>query len=189
MLHGRAIVIAALLMSLGCSAGLRETGPPTADTPLPHASEGGVLPIEAFNFLAASAVDSCAVCARELRDDAFSILDHAFRPGRIVRSDGPRSFLRGASGANEIILSSWQGEDPRLTFRFHTIGDHLIGIAETELTDETIADRCRSLPEGASFDGVIEIVPFAYGDGAAYLYSPASRHLQVQCRIVAIDSE
>ena len=67
--------------------------------------------------------------------------------------------------------------------------DRLVGIAETDLTDRTIADRCLSFPEGAFFNGAVKIIPFAYGDGAAWLYYPSNNHLQVHCRIVQIADE
>jgi hypothetical protein len=189
MMHVRAILIAALLLLVDCSAGPKDAQPPNGGARLPESTGGAVPPVEAFALLAKSATDSCAVCARELKEDAFHILDDAFRPGRIVRSDGSRRFLRGTGGANEFILSSWQHSDPRFSFRFHTLGERLIGIAEEDLTKASIADRFRSISEEAVFDGAIEVIPFAYGDGAAYLYFPSSKHLQVHCRIIEIKVE
>ncbi len=188
-MKGKAVLIFALLLTAACSAGPKERRPPDAGAPFPNVIDDDLLPIEAFALLTESAADSCAVCARELREKAFRILDDSFRPGRIVRSDESSRFVRVAGGAHELILSSWPRSDPWFTFRFHTTDDRLVGIAETDLTDRTIADRCLSFPEGAFFHGAVKIIPFAYGDGAAWLYYPSNNHLQVHCRIVQIAGE
>lgn len=185
-MKGRAILVPALVLTIACASGPRERRPLDAAALVPGVNGGDVLPVEAFALLTESATDSCAVCARELREKAFRMLDESFRPGRFVRSDASRRFLRVAGGANELILSSWPGGNPWLTFRFHTADDRLVGIAGADLTNRTIADRCLSNREGAFFHGTIEIVPFAYGDGAAWLYYPSNNHLQIHCRIVEI---
>jgi hypothetical protein len=188
--------ILSILLILGC-ASARDRGPA-----MPVGGDDGdggpsgesavyltALPVGAFELLAESAADSCAVCARELKTKAFVILDDHLRPGAIVETDSLRHFVRTDGGENELSLTSHSGNDPRLTFRFHTAENHLVGIAESDWTDESIAERFRSFPSGAAFHGALEIVEFTYGDGPTYLSFAPTNHLQVHCRIMEIAGE
>ncbi len=148
-----------------------------------------LLPVGALDYFAESVDESCAVCVRELLAKAFEEIDNYYSPGTIVRSDSTTKFIRAAGGDNELMLTSHTGDRPRLTFRFHTSENHLIGIAESDLTDFRLSAIVSIAPENAEFSGAIEIVRFAYGDGPAYLYSSTSHHLQVHCRILELDQE
>jgi len=145
--------------------------------------------MEALDLLSKSAADSCSACARDFRRQAFRILEERFRPGAVVRSDSLSRFARVRGGENELMVASESPRDPMLTFRFHTAVNHLVGIAESDLTDEVLADRCRSLPEGAGFPGAIEIVPFTYGDGPTFLYQSSIHRVVVHCKILEIAGE
>lgn len=141
---------------------------------------------EAFDLLAKSMTDSCSACAREFRRHAFERLGERFPPGLVVRSDSLSRFLRADQGENELILTSQPEGAPRLSFRFHTAANRLVGIADTDMTDEGLADWCRSAPAGAAFDGELEIVAFAYGDGPTFLYHASSNTIELQCRVLAV---
>ena len=147
------------------------------------------LPGAAFELLAESAADSCAICARDLRMRAFRILEERFRPGSILRSDPRIRFTMAPGSTNELMLTSHVGGDPALTFRFHTEKDHLVGISESDWTEESLAGLYRTAPDGAEFQGAIEIVPFDYGDGPTFVCVASSGRVQVQCRIVEIEPE
>jgi hypothetical protein len=149
----------------------------------------------AFELLARSADDSCASCARDHQRSAFEVLEERFPPGKIVRSDSLLSFQRAPQSDDELILvwgaadgstwSTWRARH-RLTLQFHTAEDHLVGIAEADMTDEGLALLCRSTPDSVALHGALEIVPFAYGDGPSFLFTPSAQRIQIQCRILEL---
>lgn len=144
------------------------------------------LPAEAYDLLARSAADSCSVCARDLRTRAFRILEERFPPGAIMRSDSLHWFASAPDGASTLRVAPGDGSTSKLAFRFHTLDDRLVGIADLSLTDARVAARCRAAPASTTLGGAIEIVPFAYGDGATFLYQALRVSIEVQCRIVEI---
>jgi hypothetical protein len=137
--------------------------------------------------LAKSAADSCSICAKKLRTQAFGLLEDQYPPGTIVMSDSTRSFVRAPGGASELMLADGGRGDPRLTFRFHTAEDRLVGISEADLTEASVADRCRAAPEGARIQGALEVVPFEYGDGPTFLYHVLSNRIEIQCKVLQAD--
>ncbi|MFN0149217.1 MAG: hypothetical protein ACKVU1_00730 [bacterium] len=141
---------------------------------------------DAFDLLAKSMIDSCSACAREFRRHAFERLEERFPPGLVVRSDSTSRFLRADEAQNELRLTSPPEGAPRLSFRFHTAADRLVGIADSDMTDEGLADWCRSTPAGTAFGGELEIIPFAYGDGPTFLYHASSNTIELQCRVLAV---
>jgi len=186
----------AILLIVACSASSRGSRQPVPDSrqhaaPVeqsliqPGDRDDG-LPTEAFELLTKSTTDSCSVCARDFRKQAFRILEERFRPGVVVRNDSLNWFARAPGSENELIVASQFRGDPKLTFRFHTAEDHLVGISESNMTDESLADRCRSAPAGSIFQGAIEIVPFAYGDGPTFLYRASNNSIQVHCKVLDI---
>jgi hypothetical protein len=161
------------------------------ETDAPHGSGGpgdlGVeFPSEALDLLARSTRDSCAICAERHRKEAFDQLDVVFRAGRILTSTLESRFVRVAGGEDELALTSYSRPEPKLTFRFHSASSHLVGIAEGDLTEEVITRRLLSAAEDARYQGAIEIVPYAYGDRATYLYSSSRNRLQIQCKILRL---
>jgi len=146
------------------------------------------LPAEAFATLARSLSDSCAICAERHRKAAFEELALVLRPGVRVRSSYPAALTRGAGETQELELPVAAG-GLRVTFRFHTADDHLVGIAEEDLTGAALAARWRGMPEEAKLAGTIEVIPFDYGDGPAFLFLPASGHLQIQCKVLEVEGE
>ena len=147
------------------------------------------LPAEALARLAESTADSCAVCRRELRRKAFAVLDESLRPGTIVRADSDSRLRRAGGGGQELELVPSSPDGLRITFRFHTLTDRLVGIGDDDLTAAPLARRILSVPVGAPVRGTLEIVEFAYGDGPGYLFFPEGTRLQVQCRILGLDPE
>lgn len=177
-----------VVLGPGCASSSRETRPAA-----PAASQDVILsvldlPAAALERLERSRADSCAICAEKLRKEAFEELDLIYRPGVRVASAPEARFVRAPGGACELEIPS-SAAGPRVTFRFHTAADHLVGVAEEDLTDAGIAARLQAMPEGARLAGLIEIIPFPYGDGAAFLFLPASGHLQIQCKVLEIGAE
>jgi hypothetical protein len=192
----RALLFPSILLFAACAAPSNEArlsvphdGGPGSSIEQPLLRPGDQadgLPGEAFELLAESAADSCAICARDLRRRAFRILEERFRPGTVLRSDPRVRFAMSPRSTNELMLTSHLGGDPALTFRFPTEKDHLVGISESDWTEGSLAGLCRTAPDGAEFQGAIEIVPFAYGDGPTFSCAPSSNRIQVHCRLLEI---
>ncbi|UCG81254.1 MAG: hypothetical protein JSV60_02945 [Desulfobacterales bacterium] len=145
------------------------------------------LPQEAFRLLAESASDPCSICAKETREKAFRVLERAFKPGKILKSNHLCQFIRtDACGENELALTCYLTPLPLLTFRFHTAANHLVGISTTDLTEKRLANEYFSAATGARFEGTLEIVTYKYGDGPSYNYYFTGNHIQVHCRILDI---
>jgi hypothetical protein len=146
------------------------------------------LPLEGLRLLDRSERDSCAVCAENHRKEAFEEIGRFYYPGVIV--DGLRSpgLLRRAGLDAELALPAPDSGGTAITFRFHTAGNHLVGIAESDYTDETLARRFTALPVGEA-RACVRVIAYAYGDGAAFLYSPSSRHLEIECRLDSLLAE
>jgi hypothetical protein len=145
------------------------------------------LPQEAFRLLSESASDPCSICARETREKAFRLLQGAFKPGRILKSNHVCQFIRtNACGENELALTCYLTPLPLLTFRFHTAANHLVGISTTDFTEKRLASEYCSAATGARFEGTLKIVTYKYGDGPSYNYYFAGNHIQVHCRILDI---
>lgn len=150
---------------------------------------GPGFPIEALQLLNQSSLDSCAVCARRNRSEAFEILDRTHRPGKLIATTSDAHFIRVPGGENELSLTSYALEGPILTFRFHTSEKHLIGIADTDQSDPSTALAFAAAGGGERLIGLLELVEYAYGDGPTYLYSPTQNHLQFQCKILDLGPE
>lgn len=192
------VVLLMLLLLPGCSASSKGTRPPAdgnrhgsrVDQSRSQPGDPVVgIPPEAVELLNKSMTDSCSVCVRDLRRRAFRLLGERYPPGVIVTSDSLSWFIRAPSGENEMILAPHRPGDPMLTFRFHTTDDHLVGISESDLTEKSLADRYRSAAAGTRFQGALEVVAFAYGDGPTFLYHASNNRVEVHCRILAIAEE
>ncbi len=145
------------------------------------------LPEEAFQLLAESASDPCSICAKETREKAFQVLNSAFKPGRILKSNHLCQFMRtDACGENELVLTCYLTSSPLLTFRFHTAEKHLVGICDTDFTENRFASEYCSAATDTRFEGTLEIVAYRYGDGPSYNYYFAGNHVQVHSRILDI---
>jgi hypothetical protein len=125
------------------------------------------------------------VCIREKRADAFALADEWFTPGTRVQSTAQSGWRVLPGGEQELYFGSPEERLPTLSFRFHTDSDHLIGIRPDQYTDEDLARRILALPPGESRTETLEVIPFAYGDGASFLFDEEQNRLQVQCRVLA----
>ena len=141
-------------------------------------------PQESLELLNESTADSCSICAEKKRKEAFVGLTQAYAPGTILKSTTLRHFAPLAGGEQELTLTDYDRTAPALTFRYHDEKNHLVGIAESDFTDSTLAARISAMTPGLEFDGAIQIVAFEYGDGPSFLYSRATNHLEVQCRVL-----
>ncbi len=141
-------------------------------------------PQESLELLNESTGDSCSICAEKKRKEAFVGLTQAYAPGTILKSTALRHFAPLAGGEQELTLTDYDRTAPALTFRYHDEKNHLVGIAENDFTDSTLAARIGAMTPGLEFDGAIQIVAFEYGDGPSFLYSRATNHLEVQCRVL-----
>lgn len=180
------LLLALLLGSACCSSRAGQPSLPAAHlAPRPPYE----LPTHALSLLAKSRTDSCSICADKLRKDAFEELAQVYRPGVILASAREGDLLRVAGEEPALVLAAQQNGEPKLTFRFHTVSNHLVGIAETDFTDEVVARQFQSIPEGTRLRGRIEIVAYEYGDGATFLYSTTGNHIEIQCKLLEIAAE
>jgi hypothetical protein len=176
----RPLLVLVLIVLAACASG---RGPGTApDTP-------GVLtpadfPEEVTNLLTAAEADSCGVCIREKRADAFALADEWFAPGTRVQSVTDQRWHLLEGGEQELYFGLADAGSPTLSFRFHTEDVHLIGIEPEYYTDPRLAKLIleRSLEEPGAES--LEVIPFAYGEGASFLFDEDQNRLQVQCRIL-----
>ena len=154
----------------------------------------------ALNLLAESSVEPCPICSKQMRDRAFQTLNAELMPGRVVKTTAACLLVGVAiSDGSELAPSCYpagapvkrkEGEAearlPRVTFRFHTAGRHLVGVAQSDFTVEDLVADYHAAPAGTSFSGVLEIVEFKYGDGPTYNYYPTGNQLQIHCRFLSL---
>ena len=165
-----------ILLLFSCSYG-------QAQTPLS-------LPEPALQLLAESAAESCSICARQLREQAYDFLDQDFPLERILATTESCLLLRSPLGEeNELVLSCDHAEKdslPLLIFRFHTQASHLVGISPGDFTaDEPAAEYLAAGP-GTAFEGTLKIVAFRYGNRPSFNYSAGRGIIQVHCRILTL---
>jgi hypothetical protein len=154
----------------------------------------------ALTLLAESSVDPCPICSKQTRHRAFQTLNAELMPGRVVKTTAACPLVGVAtSDGSELAPSCYpagapvkrkEGEAearlPRVTFRFHTAGRHLVGVAQSDFTVEDLVADYHAAPAGTSFSGVLEIVEFKYGDGPTYNYYPTGNQLQIHCRFLSL---
>ncbi len=157
-------------------------------------------PIEkALYKLGESLVETCSICVRQLRKEAFTILNEEFPPGKIIGGHDV-FFQKSIAHAQSIILS---GSDirkkgktdadvyyelPLVIFRFHTADNHIAGITPADFTDAKTTGQLKSLPYRKGFSATVIAIPFRYGDGKTFSYSPKENIVTVHCRVLVAGS-
>ena len=172
----KGLFLFSILIVYSCSSGWAQTSLDFPEKPL--------------RLIAESARDPCSICARQTREIAFQLFEQQFPAGRIFTTTGSCQLVRTAlSEENELVLSCDVPEKdplPLLTFRFHTVANHLVGISPADFTEESTASEFRSAPFGTVFEGIIEPILFRYGDGTTFNYSASRGGLQVHCRLLTL---
>ncbi|HOJ13767.1 MAG TPA: hypothetical protein PLS81_11370 [Deltaproteobacteria bacterium] len=153
------------------------------------------IPKDALLLIEKSRTESCALCARQFRKEAFAILDAALAPGTQIVPAGPCVFEKGASpDVQEFTLSPAPGEDgkaeggasehaPEVVFVFHTRARRLVGIPERECTADEVAAAFRGLAPKSGFRGRARLVRFAYGEGRTFTYLVKENRIVIHCRL------
>lgn len=185
----------ALYWMAGCGASTKER---------PSLALHDGMPREARALLTKSAADSCSICAKEFRRKAYQVLENAYPAGTIVLTDSTTAFSRIPDSPNELVLAKFMpvdeeflGDDnpsgtpvhapvPQLSFRFHTPSDHLVGVSPLDMTEVGLAKVVHDAPGGATFEGVLQVVAFAYGDGSTFLDNASAHRIEVHCKILDI---
>ncbi|HOO37351.1 MAG TPA: hypothetical protein PKY89_03590 [Deltaproteobacteria bacterium] len=156
------------------------------------------LPDEAFQLLAEAMVDPCSICAEKYRERAFNILNETFMPGHVIETHSTCRLIRiSGTDENDLTLSCYPsdaltasitGEEqvPQVVFRFHTPNKHLVGIFETDYTDEAAADLFRASGPGTVFEGRIRLIPYKYGEGPTYNYFQQTNTVLIHCRVLQL---
>ncbi|MFW5860876.1 MAG: hypothetical protein ACOCWZ_01390 [Spirochaetota bacterium] len=156
-------------------------------------------PYLSLKLLAESTIDPCSICAKKLKRQAFSIIDEEFKPGRILSFGNDCSIVKTETcDKNEFTISSYSNEEyvtdprgekhpfPAFLFRFHTRGNHLVGISSADYTEESLAKSYQKIKTGESARGKALIIKYEYGDGAAANYFDERNALVVHVKIVAL---
>jgi len=179
------IALPALLLLAACASGATQHPAPSAAEP------GGVVvvqaqefPVEITGLLTEAEADSCGVCIREKRADAFEIAGEWFAPGHLVEAGTTRGWWLLEGGDQELYFGEPGETSPRLTFRFHTADAHLVGIAPEDFTDRGLAARILARPAGEPGTETLEVVEFRYGNGESFHFDEERNRIQVQCRVL-----
>jgi hypothetical protein len=141
-------------------------------------------PEEITGLLTAAEADSCGVCIREKRADAFELAEEWFAPETTVQVGTGDGWRVLPGGEMELHFGPASDTSPTLSFRFHTDDIHLVGIMPEHFTDPELVARILARPPGELGSETLEVVPFAYGDGASFIFDADKNRLQVQCRIL-----
>ena len=161
------------------------------------------IPRMAFKLLIDSTIDPCPICAKKVKDKAFSILNRYFKPGTLIKGNKICSFIRtNECDPNEFVLSCYKTREtyihpkdkrekyfPLLVFKFHTVKNHLIGISKDKFTDKELARKINKSKLGSLFKGEIEIIKFSYGDGLSFNYFKKKNRVQVHCKILSLEDK
>lgn len=156
---------------------------------------GFEVPRQALQLLAEARAETCPLCAEKERKEAFVLLDAALRPGVIVVPGGSCSFVKAEEQGFSIscpdagdggMSGRPHGDMPDVVFVFHTSLQRLVGIADKDLTEESLAMRFSRLRRGAPFVAKVSLVPFAYGDGTTFTYLSSQGRILVHCRILEL---
>jgi hypothetical protein len=158
--------------------------------PYGQAQTSLTLPEPALRLLAESAADSCSICARQLREQAYDLLDREFPLEKILVTTPSCLLLRSPRGEeNELVLSCAHAEKdplPVLIFRFHTPARHLVGISPGDFTAaEPAAEYLAAGPE-AAFEGTLKIIAFRYGNRPTFNYSAGRGVIQIHCQVITL---
>ncbi len=170
-----------------CIAFLGASGPAGDEAPYP---------LESARLLAEGLTESCAICVKGLREEAFSIIEKTYPPGKIIEATAGRPFVRDPGGQSAFLIAGHEKrvlirKDPKkgdiylplFLFRFHTAGDHLVGVERANYTDQKTAKKFTSTPPGGLFQGKAVIIGFQYGDGPSFTYSVADNIIYIHCRL------
>ena len=148
------------------------------------------LPEPALRLIAESAAESCSICARQLQDRAYDLLDRDFPLGRFLTTAESCLLLRSSSAEeNELVLSCDPASKeplPFLIFRFHTQARHLVGISAGDFTPDGPAAEYFAARPGTAFEGTLKIIAFRYGDRPSFSYSASRGAIQVHCQLITL---
>lgn len=184
----RSATLVLLVLLAACASGRKDVPLPADD---PGRAPGEPLVVQARDFpeeitglLTAAEADSCGVCIREKRAEAFTIARAWFAPGNRVSADGTPGWRVLSAADQELTFAAADDDAPRLTFRFHTAEEHLVGVDEGDFTDAGLAAAVLARPPGERGHDLLEVVAFDYGEGPGFRFDAARNRIQVQVRVL-----
>ncbi len=151
---------------------------------------------EALHKLGESLVETCPICVQQLRKEAFTILNKEFPAGKIIGEHNALYFQKYSGQTQSLIFkgkeirkkgrtdAGIEYELPFVIFRYYTRDNHIAGIAPGDFTDIQTASQLKSLPHGRDFAGTVIAIPFRYGDGKSFSYSPKENIVTVHCKVL-----
>lgn len=157
------------------------------------------IPMVAMRLIAESLLDTCPVCAEQNRKKAYAVIEKGFVPDKEISSTPDCAFIKTEDcGPTEFVSACYasrmpydgpggkKGAFPLLVFRFHTAGDHLVGIAFGDYTTEDAASVFNRIGKDSPFDAAVKVIAYRYGDGRSFNYSPKENRLTVHCRVLRV---
>lgn len=159
------------------------------------------IPLAAMRLIAESLLDTCPVCAEQNRKKAYTMLEKDYVQGMELFPPPDCAFIKTKDcGPTEFVPACYasrmpydgpggkKGALPLLVFRFHTAGEHLVGIDPRDFTTEAMASVFNRIRQDTPFDASIKVVAYRYGDGAAFNYSQSENRLTVHCSVIRMVS-
>lgn len=159
------------------------------------------IPLAAMRLIAESLLDTCPVCAEQNRKKAYTMLEKDYVQGMELFPPPDCAFIKTKDcGPTEFVPACYASRMPYdgpggkksalplLVFRFHTGGEHLVGIDARDFTTEAMASVFNRIRQDTPFDASIKVVAYRYGDGAAFNYSQSENRLTVHCRVIRMVS-
>ena len=161
------------------------------------------LPMKALERLTATDFEQCNLCIKDMQEKSFKELNKFFKPGRAFKVTGSDFFMRtGACSKDEFLRRSYarrkfykrdmRGRDvfyPLVTYRVHTEKKHLDGMEKKFFTDQKIKEELfGAMKKRKKVKGTLVIAPYPYGEGKAFIYFPKQNKIQVQCKVLSVDS-
>lgn len=153
---------------------------------------------KALHNLGESLVESCPICVQQLRKEAFALLRSELPAGKTITLENTRHFAKISDHALSLVIAGEENrkkgktdagidyELPIVIFRYHTVSNHMSGIATSDFTEPRIAAELAAIPDGKAFSGTIITIPFRYAQGDTFVYSPKENTLTVHCKVINI---
>jgi hypothetical protein len=157
--------------------------------------------VSALELIGRSKADGCAICANDEGKKAIGIIDSLYKPGTRIKTSDDSFFMKTADCRNnEVVLSSRRAGEkktlsdgteitlPLVTYRIHTVNDHLAGINARDYTPDSLARPFKKINAAKNWkgSGELELVPYPYGDGKCFIYFSKQNILQFQCKVVSM---
>lgn len=165
---------------------------------VPKYSHGIELPEDALGLIAQTTTDPCPICVEQKLNEAFAVMAARLQPGMALETRGDCRLRKADPGEGfELVPTCYPSEAlarstgdgrrlPDVAFVFYPSGRRMVGVSDSDVTDERIADAYRAAPPGAVFEGRVKLIPYRYGDGPAFTYFPRTNRVRIHCVVLEL---